>query len=170
MVAIIAILAAIAVPNFLEAQTRAKYSRVKSDFRAMQTALESYRVDANHYPPSPWPTACYTTPIGWPNPPSPYSQLCRELTTPNAYITILPKSPFATRDWIADAGKRYYQGHARDNEPGFVILQWVAPTVRSLSPAWENRIWMISDVGPNGIWDNWLRRPEHIRPASVCGQ
>jgi len=51
VVAIIAILAAIAVPNFLEAQTRAKVSRVKNDQRAIATALETYRVDYNKYPP-----------------------------------------------------------------------------------------------------------------------
>ena len=51
VVAIIAILAAIAVPNFLEAQTRSKISRVKADMRSIATAVESYRVDANHYPP-----------------------------------------------------------------------------------------------------------------------
>jgi len=52
VVAIIAILAAIAVPNFLEAQTRAKVSRVKSDIRSLATGLESYRVDNNVPPPS----------------------------------------------------------------------------------------------------------------------
>ncbi|CAN5190173.1 hypothetical protein BH09SUM1_BH09SUM1_06960 [soil metagenome] len=51
VVAIIAILAAIAVPNFLEAQVRAKTARVKSDQRTIATALESYYVDNNHYPP-----------------------------------------------------------------------------------------------------------------------
>jgi prepilin-type N-terminal cleavage/methylation domain-containing protein len=45
VVAIIAILAAIAVPNFLEAQIRAKVARVKSDFRTFATAIESYTVD-----------------------------------------------------------------------------------------------------------------------------
>lgn len=50
VVAIIAILAAIAVPNFLESQTRAKTARVKSDQRAIATALEAYRVDTNDYP------------------------------------------------------------------------------------------------------------------------
>lgn len=50
VVAIIAILAAIAVPNFLEAQVRAKYTRVVSDLRTVATALESYSVDNNAYP------------------------------------------------------------------------------------------------------------------------
>lgn len=51
VVAIIAILAAIAVPNFLEAQTRAKVSRARADMRSLATALESYHVDNNHFPP-----------------------------------------------------------------------------------------------------------------------
>jgi prepilin-type N-terminal cleavage/methylation domain-containing protein len=50
VVAIIAILAAIAVPNFLEAQTRSKVTRVKADQRTLATALESYYIDNNTYP------------------------------------------------------------------------------------------------------------------------
>jgi prepilin-type N-terminal cleavage/methylation domain-containing protein len=50
VVAIIAILAAIAVPNFLEAQTRSKVSRTKADMRSITTGLESYAVDHNKYP------------------------------------------------------------------------------------------------------------------------
>ncbi|MEI7635587.1 MAG: prepilin-type N-terminal cleavage/methylation domain-containing protein [bacterium] len=52
VVAIIAILAAIAVPNFLEAQTRAKVSRARADMRSMATALEVYFSDNNGYLPS----------------------------------------------------------------------------------------------------------------------
>lgn len=50
VVAIIAILAAIAVPNFLEAQTRAKISRTYADLRTYATACESYHIDHNKYP------------------------------------------------------------------------------------------------------------------------
>ena len=50
VVAIIAILAAIAVPNFLEAQTRAKVSRARADLRSVATAVEAYRIDHNSYP------------------------------------------------------------------------------------------------------------------------
>lgn len=50
VVAIIAILAAIAVPNFLEAQTRAKVSRARADVRTVATGLEAYAVDNNKYP------------------------------------------------------------------------------------------------------------------------
>lgn len=51
VVAIIAILAAIAVPNFLEAQVRSKIARVKSDMRTVATALEAYAVDKNNQYP-----------------------------------------------------------------------------------------------------------------------
>ena len=48
VVAIIAILAAIAVPNFLAAQVRSKISRLMADMRSTVVALESYRVDNNN--------------------------------------------------------------------------------------------------------------------------
>jgi type II secretion system protein G len=65
VVAIIAILAAIAVPNFLEAQVRAKVSRAKSDLRVSALALESYFVDNNSYPPANRAIALLSTPISY---------------------------------------------------------------------------------------------------------
>jgi len=47
VVAIIGILAAIAIPNFLQAQVRAKVSRAHSDLRVLATGLEMYAVDFN---------------------------------------------------------------------------------------------------------------------------
>jgi general secretion pathway protein G len=49
VVAIIGILAAIAIPNFLHAQTRAKVARVKADMHSLTVALESYAVDYTSY-------------------------------------------------------------------------------------------------------------------------
>jgi prepilin-type N-terminal cleavage/methylation domain-containing protein len=51
VVAIIAILVAIGTFNLLEAQVRGKVSRSLSDMRAVATALESYAVDHQTYPP-----------------------------------------------------------------------------------------------------------------------
>jgi len=53
VIAIIAVLALIAVPNFLEAQVRAKVSRCKADMRSVSAALECYCVDYCIYPPKP---------------------------------------------------------------------------------------------------------------------
>jgi len=47
VVAIIAILAAIAVPNFLEAMTRTKVSRAKADIRSLAVGIEAYVIDWN---------------------------------------------------------------------------------------------------------------------------
>lgn len=51
VVAIIAILAALAVPNFLEGQARAKVARAHADLRSCATALEAYLVDFGAPPP-----------------------------------------------------------------------------------------------------------------------
>ena len=51
VVAIIGILAAIAVPNFLNAQVRAKVARAKSEIRNIQSSLEQFFIDNNQYPP-----------------------------------------------------------------------------------------------------------------------
>jgi prepilin-type N-terminal cleavage/methylation domain-containing protein len=50
VIAIIIILAAIAIPNYLKMTERAKKSRVASDFAAIATALETYRTDWGVYP------------------------------------------------------------------------------------------------------------------------
>jgi len=50
VIAIIIILAAIAIPNYLTMTARAKKSRVASDFTALATALETFRTDWNSYP------------------------------------------------------------------------------------------------------------------------
>ena len=70
---VVAVLAAIAIPNFLEFQTRAKVSRTMSDMRSMATGLEAYMVDWGQYPPAP---ECITTPIAYLTSlyPDPFSQ------------------------------------------------------------------------------------------------
>ncbi len=52
VIAIIGILAAIAIPNLLNAVQRGKQKRTMSDMRTMATAIESYAVDNNFYPAS----------------------------------------------------------------------------------------------------------------------
>lgn len=88
VVAIIAILAAIAVPNFLEAQTRAKLSRLKADMRTVAITLESYRVDYNTYA---WPFYLQT----WLPPQFTWGAIdYRLLSTPVAYIHSVPEDIF----------------------------------------------------------------------------
>jgi prepilin-type N-terminal cleavage/methylation domain-containing protein len=119
VVAIIAILAAIAVPNFLEAQTRSKVARVKADFRSL---------DANFYP--------------YPKMNSAFLPRVVELTTPVAYMTSLPMlGPFSidapSSGYVPPTNRFYfyvsYDGWAPDvqwtiNErfqfKGFALSSW----------------------------------------------
>ena len=93
VVAIIAILAAIAVPNFLEAQTRAKVSRVMADMRTIATAIEAYTVDYNRPLPDYfewWGATLGATLLG-------LDWVLVPLTTPVAYMTTIPRDPFVQR-------------------------------------------------------------------------
>jgi type II secretion system protein G len=156
VVAIIAILAAIAVPNFMEAQTRAKISRVVTDLRTISYGLDMYKLDNNKYPPSPWPSPGYYTHIGYPHPSNRKSHLFKELTTSIAYVNSLPRSPFHGLDWISNASGRY-QGHARESEPGFVVRQWLHVSFHETLGGWRNKLYWLGDVGPNRQWDNTPR-------------
>jgi len=75
VIAIILILIAIALPNFLEAQIRSKVARVKADLRTHSTAMESYFLDFGMYP--------HDTQLG-----------NLELTTPIKYLVNVPMDPF----------------------------------------------------------------------------
>lgn len=90
VVAIIAILAAIAVPNFLEAQTRSKVSRAQADMRTLATAIEAYRVDNNNYPMGVVDNVL--APMF--NPANVQFTVIARLTTPIAYITTYPEDAF----------------------------------------------------------------------------
>ena len=50
VVAIIGIIAAIAIPNLLNAIDRGKQKRTMADVRSIGTAVESYAIDNNFYP------------------------------------------------------------------------------------------------------------------------
>lgn len=85
VVGIIAILAAIAIPNLLEAQTRSRIARVKNDFRVLATALEAFHADQRKYPDVIPSIEDIDTGGAW---------LMKPLTTPVAYISSLPPDPF----------------------------------------------------------------------------
>ncbi len=149
VVAIIAILAAIAVPNFLEAQVRSKVSRAEADMRSLATALESYFVDNNHYP---WPYPkddLYATNV--PN----------ELSSPIAYISSTTNivDPFAIKPGAKSARWKRY-GYIVDERyrTGEHFYGWVDLTD-------ENELaigkWRMDSFGPDERSTNWPNEPSY---------
>jgi prepilin-type N-terminal cleavage/methylation domain-containing protein len=132
VVAIIGILAAIAIPNFLQAQTRAKVARSKADMRSIALAVEAYSVDNTNYPPvrtNPGYDVplVLTTPVDYISsvPPDVFGELSPEclyyafLQTNNYY--------FATKDYFDDHGWIWatYSGGAGSTSG---LAKWVLQT------------------------------------------
>ncbi|HOJ59131.1 MAG TPA: prepilin-type N-terminal cleavage/methylation domain-containing protein [bacterium] len=121
VVAIIGILAAIAVPNFLNAQIRAKIAKVESDIKSLVTALESYRIDNNSFPGDHDLDNYMGNENG-----------LFKLTSPVSYIASLPSDPFVdkklknTIPGLGDANAYapqgrpdYEMGSGADNPPPY---------------------------------------------------
>ena len=141
VVAIISILAAIAVPNFLESQTRAKVARVKADFRSLAAALEEYHVEYNHYP---W----YHDPAF----PSKYNEISYrawQLTTPIGYITTV-----SFRDLFIEKGTHgnYPDGWPRHQYNYRNHEFWGAPYF----PAGP-KVWVLNSLGPDRVKNQGLK-------------
>lgn len=153
VVAIIAILAAIAVPNFLEAQTRAKVSRSRADLRTIAVGVESYAAEWNKYPVAQAADACLE---------HRYSRI----TSPVAYLTTAPEDPFGDRvrlsmtapplryriyDFISDVDKpTAWTFFVRAD--GWGINQRVNSTIK----------WFASSQGPDGRSNLDTRPPSEM--------
>jgi prepilin-type N-terminal cleavage/methylation domain-containing protein len=144
VVAIIAILAAIAVPNFLEAQTRSKTSRARNDLRAIAVSVESYVVDEGGLPPDandidrgpgPWPASVteetgaaldlktsgpefwtFRTYRAW-----------RWFTTPVAYMTSVYIDPFSRVVPLSYQSFAYSASYGPQTKRAFCMLSSCGP-------------------------------------------
>lgn len=146
VVAIIAILAAIAIPNFLAAQTRAKVTRSKSEMRNIATALEAYKTDNNQYP-LPLPPGYYNVPDS--------------LSTPIAYVTNIKsfEDPFSTR----------YPGTSTLHRYGYVTSDW--PYHATTQGYWDRLTadnkeragkWRLDGFGPlMSTYNGWPNVPSY---------
>lgn len=136
VVAIIGILAAIAVPNFLNAQIRAKIASVKAEMRALGTACQSYQLDHNRFPepirPTRWNTSDHTGTL-------------TELTTPVAYIASVDlDDPFVD--------KRFWGSWGEDGvHPAYVYVYFRGLWGKSTSGGAPARYGTTLSGMPNGI-------------------
>lgn len=177
VVAIIAILAAIAVPNFLEAQTRSKVSRVRADHRTLALAFETYQVDWN----KPAPEAGNGRFPGRFFPPSLDEQtgiVTPAISTPIAYVT---NSDIPDIFFLNDAGTRVdlrlftykvydYEWPLQSPNPkadtaaiGFNEGAFLTGAkFRELYGSWR-----LLSVGPDRDWDNRDNGQQFSNPSPV---
>ena len=140
VVAIIAILAAIAVPNFLEAQVRAKVSRLKADMRTIGVAVESYAVGWNVPPRG---ATAHIQAGAAPNQNWARKMLYPKMTTPIAYITSIPLDIFSR-------AKDFSGGNVGGTKP---MYQYQSARV-TMTGAWGTKIpargfsWALNSLGP----------------------
>ncbi len=93
VIAIILILISIALPNFLEAQIRAKVAKASGEVRTLVIATEAYKADWKDHEPIPYianPGPVSADPATW----NWWGFASRGLTTPIKYLSTLPTDPF----------------------------------------------------------------------------
>jgi prepilin-type N-terminal cleavage/methylation domain-containing protein len=130
VIGIIAILALIAIPNFLQAQVRAKVSRVQADMRSIASGLESYCVDWATYPPDG-------------NGP-PYAGLIA-MTTPVAYLTQMVPDVFNLGFVDGRTGQHF--GTNDPNTKRLFELGTGNPAGRDV--AFPATVWALASYGPD---------------------
>lgn len=168
VVAIIAILAAIAVPNFLEAQVRAKTSRAKNDMRSLATGMEAYKIDYNHYPPDViWYSA------GTIGGAAQYWLPLYRLSTPVAYTTSIPPDLFVNvRGGVTDENRFRKSQLGYSGEENF-YSKWGMPFNARTGPVEAGAVnawvlygggknlglkWAVASIGPDRFdsWGTWI--------------
>lgn len=114
VIAIIIILAAVAIPNYLRMTDRAKKAALESDLKSLATALETFHTDWGQYPADGWENMKLelTGTGGSINVDNEYNLLGEE--GPIVYITEAAVEAVETK---ADVSKDY----ATDPDTGFVI-------------------------------------------------
>jgi len=160
VVAIIAILAAIAMPNFLEAQTRSKVSRAMADMRTVANALEQYSLERLHYPTMLEPGFTGgVAPLAGSN--LKWWYVPNSLSTPVAYIaTAHILCPFGgdkarRNDFPDDIWRRYSYENIPELEKkyldGFAVLEAKYAPDKKTSETWG--MWRILCIGPDIAWN-----------------
>ncbi|MEW6234496.1 MAG: prepilin-type N-terminal cleavage/methylation domain-containing protein [Candidatus Omnitrophota bacterium] len=149
VVAIIGVLAAIAVPNFINAQTRAKIARVQADAESIGTALEMYKLDTNEYPPDARSGVYTHFALYWAKQPS----SGKHLTTPIAYMSSIPIDPFNSKmewkGWTPISDAQNYQ------KSQFFLNRKYNEGVNSWEPGlpfadlFKGAAWQIYSIGPS---------------------
>ncbi|MFH1739228.1 MAG: prepilin-type N-terminal cleavage/methylation domain-containing protein [bacterium] len=163
VVAIIGILAAIAVPNFMNARLRATIARVQGDIKALATAVEMYGVDHGEYPDDGQVSGISWWMNNW------------HLTTPVSYIATIPRDPFLKSSPAGDStsGHREYwftsaDGYGKFRASGRPTSVGGRKNVRLYDPPRDQFKFAFISPGPDGCWE-WDRGNDWCEPQYYMG-
>ena len=149
VVAIIGILAAIAVPNFLNAQTRARVSRTAGDLRALGLAIETYVVDNNNLPPN---NSHLTVDL-------------ISLTTPTSYISSVSfKDIFQAKQGNTGNDRESYLYFSYQLDPKDISMSWMGQ-IPSEYHQYSTKGFCLSSWGP----DRWQDAIEWVYIQRMLG-
>jgi len=140
VVAIIGILAAIAVPNFLNAQIRAKVAQVQGDFKAISTAMEMYKIQFNSYPGDhDLDTSIFGDQTG-----------LFQLTSPISFLSSVPADPFVIKHGKGSGfgTQSAENAYSRDYYPSYEIGSGADNSIDMRRQAYS-----IISYGPNYVVD-----------------
>ncbi len=167
VIGIIAVLAAIALPNYQEALTSSKVARFKGDCKAIETAVEVYNSEFGTYPPPDRysVTSDCGSEEGFPTTPG-SGYLTRRITTPIAYLGEVPIDIFRLQEnWGACYPARTVYMYAADlvygpNYGTTGLNNYVSWTYWYLTQKGSvtgtrptSAVWMVSSPGPDGKVD-----------------
>ncbi len=172
VIAIILILISIALPNFLEAQIRARVAKARSEIKSIQTAFEMYLQDFKIYPRSCIPLMAGSTAgkcdhnWGFPG-----ITVRGHLTTPIKYMKAMPDDLFAVNYSVLGSTGVVPEGHPyvkyRSTRRLVWNISWPDETPKSIIPrnrqatVWttqfdvfnptlfKNKQYFISSLGPD---------------------
>lgn len=149
VIAIILILIAIALPNFLEAQVRAKVTKSMSELRSVGIAMQSYYLDWDVYPYESEDDCGHIIAtrdrcgLSW-------------LTSPVAYMTVIPPDSFRSDD-----NERWFEVGIKQADPfklgqGRLLLAAATWAMWTTGPDGQDTELVSGNADGNVTWENKL--------------
>jgi len=153
VVAIIGILAAIAIPNFMLAKNKANVSKVKEEFAGLSKCIESYAIDHNgQYPNKIRQNDQDLQGVTLNNVFDSVSKTLFILTAPVPYITTLPKEdPFKKRPEFSKYGKEYLYYYNQQDQK--VWPSFIKEELTGSQKGIPYLKWFLRSTGPDGRFE-----------------
>jgi type II secretory pathway pseudopilin PulG len=184
VVAIIGILAAIAVPNFLNAQVRAKVARDLADMKSVSTAVEQLRLDRGVLLIDFWEDSGSYGDLAYkrirevfngvgdrPEATRVQIDVLAPLTSPVAYLGSVPRDPFAPKiqqqvsGGYSEVGTRLGNDTYMYMDEDPLIPGPDVQTATMLDPPLKEGDYILFGLGP-GNKDDWIRTGVPYNPSN----